>query len=603
MFNPYDEQNHAGLLTGMSTHGIGLRRNLGGPLIVSPLGKAALGVAAQIDPTRVSKDFQQKVKLYMQKDFSPPAASASDEDKALYLSALYSASHDKFVKAYLQAVTDALQNKLSSIVTSTAVTKAQARILALTGDKDGVTIADTSEMGVTKAQIAKQATDLDNSIAACDSAFDNFLDWLVKSANLIKKDDRVVGYQSLSFGDLNTGYPDESRGMKNIEYVNHLLYGQSNPYLADSTMAQQQYFSSGPALQDIPWSAFYPAPANGKSGVLLLSGNKMFWQSVPRGMIYAPITDKPGRIRYIGAYASQEPAVQGFFTTRAWNQNFLSKLNTLSTTFKLYKDAQADLVKKKQELSDLLKVVASAGQASQDAMDAFNAALAGDNNAYLSQLSGFTLGYAKMMAEQLENATTLDALSKARDDLLKQNDAWTDQYKKLMQEAQDLQDQANKTDDPILKKALNDRAGKKYGEATAQNNRVGSLVNKDGAIDQMGQTRSGIAKKLDDNKAATGVVLPKPVQQSVDENKKLIDDLNAKMAQQQQQQQALAQQIKDDAGKLPQDSLPPNIPPPPPTPPAPVVQDEGDKQAKKGGGTTIALAAAGVLAVLAAMRK
>lgn len=296
------------------------------------------------------------------------------------------------------------------------------------------------------------------------------------------------------------------------------------------------------------------------------------------------------KLRYFGKWTEENPQYGGGVAQRDWNEKVIpAAMNQQATYLKLV-EAQQNLQKAefglraaqqnaKAKAAEFGTLEGQFQQAMQ-AVDALKAKLPKDSQEYA----------AKAMTA-LQAAVELDAFTEAREMLLKKNSELASLYNPLISQAEALIAEAEAESDPLKKQRKQAEAQRRLTRAKEYADRGQSLRNRSG---DYGKRRTAAAPVA---RGAAGLVpsravLPTEVGAAVSGVKPNADKIGGLSKTQAEQQTAADQaqkKMSELAEKLPEGYKPPNIPPPPP-----------QKEAEAGGG--FGLIVAGLVAY-AALRK
>mgnify|MGYP003350171566 FL=1 len=417
MFNPYDEHNHAGLLTSMNRRSIGMQRSLGGldlmPLVVSQLkGSPELLSALSAAASEVSNVDPQMLASYLQKAFLPPGVSATAQDRALFKAALLVAAKDPKIAEF--------RKKLLAVVElrrkATAATKDVASYQAVIDNLPANTKAAEDALEAVIQPLISEA-------AGVDQAFNNFIDWLQQSCNdTLQNQVSKKGWDvALAVGSLGVSYVltesyqdtlkkqwDLSQGQNAMRVLTDWLYG----------VKAKENSGNGPALKNLPANASPSFEYKGKkiSGVVNVNG-VTGWNSAPLGVHFAPglvITSKSPtskgwsyqtntvgpntKLKYTGPSAKAEPDAMGFLAQKRWNYNVVPRVEKMAALWPAVKAAKDQYDEVVAAGKDAIKNVNEAKQAAAIAAGNLKNVLADIQSQY--KFPGFLQGYADVLVQQ-----------------------------------------------------------------------------------------------------------------------------------------------------------------------------------------------------------
>jgi hypothetical protein len=541
MFKAYDVENHAGLLRGMN------RRSLGGP--------------DSAPPSLLSS--QQALQAYLAQPFKVPAKDSPEA--ALFAQAVLFAQSDATVKSYFTKLQAALKHKVASLKQKGLAETDQAALDKL---PNRITVAQDAVDKSKKYYI--------EAINRADDAFANFYDWIEQSTKLIARGVAGWGYWTPGFKDAPIiGKVDQPKlwsdaeRIQNGDIINKVLMGKL-PEMSTKFRSWQEpevlwrkvfdngyAYSTGPEMQYIPNdSVVFNALGENTPGIVIVD-NLPRWRSNRLALTYAPTPKMQARLRYVGDYANQEPAVQGFFATNRWNNNFLPALAGATKLYQQFVSNTKILQDLQASLNALTQAVADENAAAQTEQAAYEKGLA-DANAIKSKLSGFLLGYADTLGEQYTKAAELNGLTAAREAMQEQNAKWFADYDAMTKQGAALVVQAESETDLGRKAALRIEGARRLGRALELNARGQSL--RDGALKRYGERRSAASKNLADLQDKSKLTLPPQAQKQAQVDTAKIAELDAKIADIQAKADETKKEIIDGLNKLPDEFKPPNAP-------------------------------------------
>jgi hypothetical protein len=519
----------------------------------------------------------------MQQPFNPPGSAAGDNDKALFASAVSSASQNKTVKAYVDLLLQSLNLKATSVVATQSVGFYQ-------------TIIDEAPGKLKAAQdlLDQVMAPLIAESEAADQGFNKFIDWVQQSAMFIANNE--VGYQQKQMGVTVEGIRAQLNASNSQagKALSAWLYGAPDKEAAYAlvslqALGKQTYFSGGPKLKELPQTNPPLLYKDKKiSGVQALDNGVFGWRSKNTTWVFpdpGKLIKQATRLRYAGAYASQEPAVQGFFAARAWNSEFYPHVCKMAELWPAV-DAALQQVQKIQDefntaMSKLpqskINAAAASGQF-KDALDAADAQYA---------FKGFLQGYVASLRKQVEAIASMDGLVLTAQGLLdlvgKQGSGISDTLDSanILYNKAGMETDASKSA-PMMQQAL---AALKQAKAS-NDSALKSCADAQAALDKLSQ----VAQGLQTEQQTSGVSLPKAASDKVSGSISTATDLGNKVKDKQSALTAQGTQIDPAIARIPSLTGAPatNEPPPPPEPP-------------KSNNTPLLVA--GAIAALALLRK
>lgn len=293
------------------------------------------------------------------------------------------------------------------------------------------------------------------------------------------------------------------------------------------------------------------------------------------------------KLRYFGKWSEQNPQYGGGVAQKYWNELVIPPAMNQQATYLKLVDAQQNLQKAelglrfaeqnaKAKAAEFTSVEGQYQQAMQ-ALEVLKAKLPKNAQAY-----------ATKAVTALQAAVELDAFTEAREMLLKKNSELASQYNQLIAQAETLITEAGSESDPLKKQRKQAEAQRRLTRAKEFADRGQGLRNRSGEFSKRRTTAAPVARGAA-GLVPSRVVLPAEVGAAVSgakTNADKIDDLSKVQTDQQKAGDQAQSKMVDLADQLPEGYKPPNIPPP--------------EKKKEGGG--FGLIVAGLVAY-AALRK
>lgn len=358
-----------------------------------------------------------------------------------------------------------------------------------------------------------------------------------------------------------------------------------------------KYFGSdGPALEHLPLVQTAPPPKGTagwhiqvEDGIAYIVYTPSKDAPSPTGYRFAPYPGVvPTKLKYVGTTANQQPEVKGYFAQRYWNTKVVPAAKNAQASWQKVLETKAKL--QQEQISLRFAQTTANGQAKKAAEFYAKTAAGLDEAAAIKSKipAGFIRGYAEALGKAMEAAADLDAMTEARDLLLKQNADLYAKYKAMADQAAALVAEADATADPLVKQRKWAEGQRRLTRAEEFYKRGNALRVESGALGQQRTAASATASArprlptLSPLAAKIGASTA-----NVAANTSKINELDEKQKQQQAAADATHQQIVDTAKKLPEGYKPPNV-------------DTSEKKEEKGGVLGALIAAA---LTYAALRK